>query len=355
MSKRTKTTSAMETDNPGLLSLFLNTPLSDHIPRDTTGDVICRKVGPVLVVQRDESLPRVFRKLVVEGFLSAPVVEGKRFIGFIDMMDLVQKTRDLFWGDTVEAWTNFWQKEEKFAATTVDHIMKVPSAWNRDPNPPIGEDYTTFHALEVLARTKQHRVAVVNAKTQKLKGILTQSMIISWLRQNKHCFGELANIPVSEMVDEMKSTCHLVNENTNTINAFTEMANRRISGMAVVDDEGVLVDSISIRDLRTVGTNGEFFHRLFRSIREFKQLARDAHPRLAPPTHYSRQKTPRKGLFLTPSNTFSEVIDKLADGNIHRLFVCDSVDRPKPTHVISQGDVLTTVLNYLVSESEIAD
>jgi hypothetical protein len=69
----------------------------------------------VLVVSPEESIPRVFRKLVVEGFLSAPIVvcnfpefdsyvisvslislyptrftsflqEGTRFIGFIDMM-----------------------------------------------------------------------------------------------------------------------------------------------------------------------------------------------------------------------------------------------------------------------------
>ncbi len=85
-------------------------------------------VGPVLVAQvfysylishaqarntqRDETLPRIFRvpiiilhsyrahfmlltsiaqKLAHEGFLSAPVVDGSRFVGFIDMMDLVLK------------------------------------------------------------------------------------------------------------------------------------------------------------------------------------------------------------------------------------------------------------------------
>lgn len=338
-------------ERKNLLSLFLTTRVDDHVPRGTTGDVITRKVGPVLVLERDETLPRAFRKLIVEGFLSAPVVEGKRFIGFIDMMDLVQKTRDMFWGDTVEAWTNFWEKEEKFTEATVDDLMKLPNTWDRDPSPPIGDDFTTFQALEWMVRKKLHRLAIVKSKTNRLKGILTQSMLISWLRQNKALFGALATMRVCDMVEELKSDCRTVLETSKVVNAFSEMANLEISGMAVVDSEGILVDSISIRDLRTVGSSGEYFHRLFRTIKEFKTLARDDHPRLAPSTHYARQRVPRKGLFVTPTMTFTNVIDKMADGNIHRVFVCDSSDRPRPTHVISQVDVLRVVLDHIISEA----
>jgi len=343
-----------DSDPKSLLSLFLCTPVNDHIPRGTTGDMTQRKVGPVMVLERDESLPRAFRKLVVEGFLSAPVVEGRRFIGFVDMMDMVQKTRDLFWGDTVEAWINFWEKEEKFSETTVEEVMNTPNAFDRDPSPPISTDFTTFHALEIMVNTNLHRLAVVKASTNRLKGILTQSMLISWLRQNKHLFGTLSTLSVSAMVEGWDtSSCKTINENQKVINAFTEMSNADISGMAVVDDEGLLVDAISLRDLRTVGCGGEYFHRLFRSIQEYKRLARDDHPRLAPPTHYSRQRVPRKGLFVTPASSIMTVLDKMADGNIHRVFVCDSMDRPRPIHCISQVDVLRAVLDHILEEAEV--
>lgn len=71
-----------------------------------------------MVVQLDESLPRVFRvhdgihkhkfkpyyskiqfdvpvnsqKLIVEGFLSAPVLDGSRYVGFIDMFGMSSVT-----------------------------------------------------------------------------------------------------------------------------------------------------------------------------------------------------------------------------------------------------------------------
>lgn len=344
------------TEPKSLLSLFLTTPVSDHVPRNTTGDTVARKVGPVLVVSPDESLPRVFRKLVVEGFLSAPVVEGTRYLGFIDMMDLCCKTRDLFWADTVEAWTNFWDKEERFSTCTVDDIMKAPSTWSRDPSPPMTEDFSTLSALELMVRGNHHRLAVtVAGSANKLSNILTQSMLISWLRQNKHLFGTLKTMTVADITDELKAECITIKETDKAINAFNTMANEKISGLAVVDSEGHLQGGISVRDLRSVGAGGEYFHRLFRTVKEFKQLARDEHPKLAPRTHYSRRTVPRTGLFATPNQTFEDVINLMADGNIHRVFVCESASRPTPTHVISQVDVLRMVLNQILREAEVAE
>lgn len=348
----------MEPENPTtLLSLFMTTPVSDHVPRNTTGDVQIRKIGPVLVVSPEESLPRVFRKLVVEGFLSAPVVEGTRYLGFIDMMDLVCKTRDIFWGDTIEAWTNFWDKEERFQLCTVDDIMKTPTQFDRDPSPPLTGDFTTFSALELMVRGNHHRLAItVPGRANKLQNILTQSMLISWLRQNAHLFGSLRSMLVSDIVDESDQwSISTIKETDKAINAFTTMANEGISGLAVVDQEGILQSGISVRDLRTVGTSGEYFHRLFRPIKEFKAIEREEHPKLAPRTHYSRKPLPKSGIFVTPSNNFGDVIKYMADGNIHRLFVCDSASRPIPTHVISQVDVLRLVLNQIQEEAGLAD
>merc|ERR1712166_1146646 len=109
-----------ESKGSSLLSLFMSTPAVDHIPRGTTGEVVIHKEGPVMTVQRDETLPRVLRKLATEGFLAAPVLDGRQYVGFISMLDLVRHTTNLFWGDTVEQWVNFWDKEERFQTTTVD-------------------------------------------------------------------------------------------------------------------------------------------------------------------------------------------------------------------------------------------
>jgi CBS domain-containing protein len=340
-----------------LTALFMSTPCGDHMPRGTTGDVEIRKVGPVLVVHRNESLPRVFRKLTVEGFLSAPVVEGTRYIGFIDMMDLVQKTKELFWGDTEEAWTSFWDKEARFVETTIDDILGLPSGFDREAVPPISSEFSTFAALEAMVRNNFHRVAIVQPNTKKLESILTQSMLISWLRQNKPLLGTLRTTLVSDILEQLPNASKLisVNQSEKAINAFNQMAASKVSGLPVVDEEGLLVNSISIRDLRTVGTSGEFFHRLFRDIKQFKQLAREEHLKLAPRTHYSTKQVPRSGLFVTPEDTIENVLDKMYDGNVHRVYVCNDRSLPKPVSVISQVDVLRMVLDHIVKEAQYCD
>lgn len=343
-------------EDTSLLALFLKTPAVDHIPRGTTGDVVVHKEGPVMTVQRDETLPRVFRKLAVEGFLSAPVLDGRQYVGFIDMLDLVKHTTNLFWGDTVEAWVNFWDKEERFQSTSVDDVMRVPDSFDRDPFPPIQPNFTTFYALEVMARTGLHRMAVVDPKNNRVTGILTQSMLISWLRQSMTKLGELRSLKVADIVSEQTRAVVAIPETMKAINAFNKMVDEEVSGLAVVDDDGVLTGVISVRDLRGVGTSGEYFYRLFHTVKEFKRSARDDFPKQAPKTHFSRKAVPVKGLHVSPEDTLEDIIRLMNDGNIHRVFVCSKESiaskKPKPINCITQTDVLRQVLKFLVKRDE---
>jgi CBS domain-containing protein len=233
----------------------------------------------------------------------------------------------------------------------------VPSEWNRDPYPPIYSNYTSFHALELLVRGKNHRLAVLDPTREfnkRITGIITESMLISWIRQNKASLGPLNDWPVSEMMTksgEGKEPCKTINENEKAINAFNIMADEKVTGLAVVDDDGILVTVISITDLRAVGESGEFFSRLFRPIKKFKEMAREEFPRLAPKTHFSRKLVPRRGLFVTPNQKFEDVLTAMNDGNIHRVFVCDNPNTPRPLGVITQHDILKLVLEQIIGEA----
>merc|ERR1711957_646834 len=305
---------------------------------------VIHKEGPVMTVQRDETLPRVLRKLATEGFLAAPVLDGRQYVGFISMLDLVRHTTNLFWGDTVEQWVNFWDKEERFQTTTVDDVMRLPDTWDRDPFPPLRPDFTRLH-----------RMAVVDQKTNRVTGILTQSMLISWLRQNMGALEGLKTEQISDITSELSSPVLCIKESTKAINAFNKMIDCKVSGLAVTDDDGVLVGAISARDLRGVGTSGEHFYRLFHSVRDFKKETREDYSAQAPKTHYSRKMVPLKGLYVAPSDSVLDVIRLMNDGNIHRVFVCseESINnkKPVPTHVISQSDVLRQVLDLIVQDA----
>lgn len=314
-----------------------------------------------MTIQRDERLPRVFRKLASEGFLSAPVLDydGVTYIGFITMLDLVQYTTKLFWADTEEEWVDFFSKQESFQETLVEDIMKVPSVDFRDPFPPARLDFSHFYALEKFARSTSllHRMACVNPETDRVENIITQSMMISFLRQNKIRMGSLRTRKVKDFEKTAKkglwSLVQTTKDSDKAINAFNKMVNQEVMGLAIVDNEGVLTGAISIRDLRGVGTDGENFFRLFRPVKEFKRLARQDYPRQASWVHYSNKPVPVSGLYVTPESTFDDVLSKMNDGNIHRVFVCseDSVanGNPVPINVVSQQDVCLEALAYMIN------
>jgi len=333
-----------------MTELLMKTPVTDHVPRDTTGDIYVWKEGNVMTVQHDETLPMVFRKFAVEGFLSAPVLNDDfTFKGFVDMLDLVKYTTSLFWGETSAAWVSFWSKQNSFATATVDDAMDKTTRWSPTPLNIVHHNFSSQYALETMVRTGAHRVAVVN-DLNRIVGIITQSMLISMIRQNMYLLPKLRKTPV-EKFQGLASPVISVIDTDIAINAFNRMISENISGVAIINGDGVLTGSLSVRDLRGVGTDGEFFSRLFKTVKDFKTLARQEYPFLAPRTHYSRKLTPVKGLYCTPDSTFEEVVNLMCDGNVHRIFVCSTessrLKEPVPVQVITQRDVLKQILLQL--------
>jgi CBS domain-containing protein len=339
-----------------LLSILLLNPVGQHTPRPLTEDVRSTKVGRVMTVSIDETLPRVFRRLASENFLGCPVMDGNTYCGMISMLDLVKATNCLFWSDVEAEWVEFFDKKEEFASTTVRDIINIPSSLLRDPHPPISADFTTFFALEKLVREELHRIALVDPENPiKLTGIITHSMLISHLRQIKPAWGDMKDMLIACIMDELNPEVTSVKESDTAMNAFNMMEDYGVSGLPVVDDDGILVNHISIRDLRGVGTNGRKFFRLFRSVKDFKQLVSQEYPSLAPRTHWSSASVPDSPIFVTPSDTIEAALDKMEDGNIHRIFVCEEASvaakKPKVLRVLSQRDILKVALDYAIQSS----
>jgi len=292
----------------------------------------------------------------MEGFSSAPVLEGGNFMGFVDMLDLAKFVTNMFFGENSALWVDFWEKESKFQIATVGDVMEnrraVRVRAKRRPlvPEPVFQDNSMMHALETMVKTEQHRVAILdNRWDRKLAGLFTQSMMISEITQRLYMLGELRYKVVDTMTGFFRDA-KTISIEAKAINAFNLMAQEDITGVAVVDAEGVLVDALSVSDLQCIGTSGENFSWLFKTVEEFKQLSREAVPLAAPRTHYSKKPVPRTVLFVSEKNTFEDVIRKMDDGNIHRVFVCSqlSINRgqPEPLHVITQTDVLKHIFNH---------
>jgi CBS domain-containing protein len=164
-------------------------------------------------------------------------------------------------------------------------------------------------------------------------------MVISLIDQEMFRFGELRDIPVSQITRGLINKIETVNINSSAADAFKKMVRMNLSGFPVVNNDNELEDTISVRDLRGIGPQAGNFDILFNSIAVFKEKCRKLFP----------SQTPTSPIYVTNNDTFSRVILNMRDGNIHRIIVCklNRANRPQPTHVITQRDILRFLLYQL--------
>jgi CBS domain-containing protein len=192
--------------------------------------------------------------------------------------------------------------------------------------------FSIFRAFEILCRTESKRVVVTDA-FNRVSGVVTQSMMIGELfNQLKTLDRKVRDIPVREMVRTYWVTS--ISEKSTAIDGFRRILWNNIGGVAVVDDDGVLVDSLSMRDLKGVRPSADAYDRLYKTVREFKDLVRKE-------KHGS--SIPSLPQYVTQDATLEQCVTLLDQQRIHRLFVVDNLSSRRPIHVMTQTDVLRHV------------
>lgn len=330
----------------------LQVPVSQHIPRDNTGiDFVWKEGNNAICCFKSDTIASVFRKLSNEKITSMPVLNDAtlRFEGFITLLDITAYITSLFYGSSDQEWIDFWSKSDEFKEATVEDCMKKNGEMYKHAST-LYYDCSTFTALEILSRPGHYRLCILNSN-DRVSNILTQSMIISFIRQNKILLPELMNTKIWDLEETLYKPVHSIEDSALAINAYKKMIAKDVTGLAIVNTNGELTGCISIKDLKGVGANGQNFSRLYQTVKQFKSLTRSEDSRLAPSTHYSTRRVPIKALYVTGTDTFATLIDKMDDGNINRVFVASSVSvsegKARPVNVITQTDVLKMVLKKM--------
>jgi len=121
-----------------------------------------------------------------------------------------------------------------------------------------------------------------------------------------------------------------------TIKAFRLMIDRKLSGLAVVNSKGELVDTISVRDLRGIGPEAEMFTRLWEPVADYKKRIRKMHS----------ESVPLVPVVVLPTDTLETVIRLMETKAVHRVFVVKDHESRRPINVISQSDIIKFILPY---------
>jgi len=289
----------------------------------------------VFVAERTDKVVDVFKGLMRHNFLSVPVLQKTkhRWYGFLDMADIVKYITDTFGEGKLASAEDFWalvEKEEEFQKKTVNDIMKYPLN-RRNPFHPVKKGYSLLYAMEALAKEPMlHRVPVVD-DDRNLVNLITQSHMVRFLQMNMAQMGPKKNKPVAEVAGVFHQVIG-ANLNQRAIDAFEMLVKENVSGIAILDDEGKIHGNLSLRDLKVMSTDDRLFWRLYQPLHTFIDKVRQ-----------EDAQRPRRLKTVTVNATLEEVIDTLAEHQIHRVFIID--DNKKPIGVISLKDVLLEILN----------
>jgi len=290
----------------------------------------------IIACERSDSLPRVFQKMVENTVLSLPVLtKPGKYCGLVDMLDIVRFVTELFQDFTNASMVTLetmFTTDARFSNAIVAEILKSPrqkpASFHTVP-----KGYSLFSAWEILALSGAHRVPVVDPFGQVVD-LITQSMLIDFLWQNVEKIGRLAEKQIKDMTTPRSNVVLQCQYSSRAIVGFREMVQKGIGYLAIVDDNGRLIDNLSLRDLRGIRPDVKVFYRLWSSVAEFKEKVRE---------EFAAQ-TPLSLLYAVESHTLYQVLEMMAVEHVHQVFVVDNTFSMKPIYAITQTDVLREVL-----------
>jgi CBS-domain-containing membrane protein len=108
-------------------------------------------------------------------------------------------------------------------------------------------------------------------------------MLIDFLWQNIEKIGSVADMKISDLFGVYPQEVFSVKPTDKAYHAFREMLVHRVSGLAVIDENGALVDNISFRDYKVLyasplscsflqrsHSDARTFWRLWDTVQDFK-------------------------------------------------------------------------------------
>jgi len=291
----------------------------------------------VFVATRDDKITDVWKGMIEKNFLSVPVLQktGYKYYGFVDAFDIVKYFIEHFGSKKLESSEDFWtliEEDERFQKRTVKDVMTYPIA-RRNPFHPVKKGFSLFSAFEILAKEDGvHRIPVIDAN-RKLINLLTQSQCVRYLHTTLEQLGAIQNKPLRE-ITHVRKDVKSIQETDKCIDGFNRMVEFNVQGLAVLDKNGKLVDTLSVRDLKHVSSDGRLFWRLYQPAVDFLKKVREA--------EQDSTKVKYVLQFATEDETLGQVIRKLVQSNLHRLFLVD--ENQKPIGVVSLKDVLFDIL-----------
>jgi CBS domain-containing protein len=335
--KRSKTSDTTPIVTPPAADTAIDVSAFTLLLANTKVESIWTRESKIFFAMRNDTVRDVFKGLIQHNFSSCPVLQKtkNKWYGFLDIANIVKFIVQHFGEPTLSGEnTNIMtllEETENFKDIQVNDLMKNPLGI-LTPYHPIYVGYSLFSAYEVMARSNLHRLAVVDSR-RALVSVITQSQLVELTFRNIALLGAKRSKLVKNMPYNLHEVYH-VKPNDLALRAFSLMSEKNVSGVAVIDEDGSLVDQISMRDLKAMAPDGRLFWRLYKSVHEYLENVK--HSRTDP----QAGARPRQVITVTPDDTLETVLGLLVMNRIHRVYIVESKSNMKPLGLITLRDVM---------------
>lgn len=303
---------------------------------NTKVESIWTRENKIFFAMRNDTVKAVFKGLIQHNFSSCPVLQKtkNKWYGFLDIANIVKFIVQNFEESTLSEHTNIMElleETDNFKDLQVADLMKNPLGI-LTPYHPLYMGYSLFSAYEVMARSNLHRLAIVDAN-RMLISVITQSQLVEFTYRNIALLGPKRSKLVKDMPYNLHEVYH-VKPSDIALKAFSVMAEKKVSGIAVLDDHGLLVDQISVRDLKAMAPDGRLFWRLYKPVSDYIDNVKKSK------TDLHAKERPSDIVTVTPNDTLETVLGLLVLHRIHRIYIVESPTHKKPLGLITLRDIM---------------
>jgi len=281
----------------------------------TVSDII-QFQDELIFAKEDDSVSFVLDLLTKKEILAVPVKSHHNtLLATVDMLDLIAYCASSF---------STGESQSEFGSVPLKSMIGISG---RNPFVKVFYKSPFIEILHLLSKGNIHRVIATNEDNGAI-GFVTQFQMIEFLHKN----WKNLNVEAKKSVTWKKQVGVIqIQQTESVLRAFQLIVSKGVSGIAVVDHNGVLVGGLSANDLkRTRATSSdELLKDLKEPIQKFlKEFIKV--PKAFPATVKS-------------SNTSLEhILGLVVSEHVHRVFVVD--EKGCPVQVISLGDIIRQFL-----------
>jgi CBS domain-containing protein len=298
---------------------------------------------PLISLAAKDDLHTSFNRLVEYGIHAAPVYDEVEIeSGLGGRRKVKQWVGLLDWRDFVHYVIQFFDEGDKLGMLLSEQSARDIA--KNHPLLPIVEDASLLSVLAGFGQQGVRRRPVVAKDDQgeRILTIVSQLDVVRWLsRHHKELSPAFSNITIQNVVEKeqtdprfskLRQVCNVMKD-TMMADVLRLLDQSNLNGVSVVDHVGKLVANISVSDLQFVVERN--LDNLFMTVEHFLQ------------------RVPRRPLITCPPTaTLMEVIDKLANAGVHRIYVVNRDEEPMA--VITLTDVINAVLLLATHDATLA-